>query len=110
MKAQKLIHATRGQERAAECVDEPSGHGKCMNSRQAMDTHGSGACTKLKHHQFVPNQYKSSGPWVKGKRGYSLAVGRRGEPILEFPLKLFWRKCPAGMTYYPKERKMNWNH
>ena len=27
--------------------------------------------------------------WVRGKRGYGLAEGRRGEPILGFPLKLF---------------------
>ena len=56
MKAQRLIQATRGQERTAECEDKPSGHGKRMNSRQAMDTHGSGARTKLRHHQLVPSQ------------------------------------------------------
>ena len=89
MKAQKLIHATRGPERVAKCVDKPSGHSKCMNSRQAMDTHGSGAHTRLKHHQPVPSQYRNGRPWVKDKKGYSLAVERKGEPILEFPLKLF---------------------
>ena len=46
MKVQRLIHATRGQERVAERVDKPSSHGKCMSSRQAMDTHGNGACTQ----------------------------------------------------------------
>ena len=25
------------------------------------------------------------------------------KPILEFLLKLFWGKCPTGMTYHPKE-------
>jgi len=74
-----------------------------MNSRQAMDTHGSGAYTRLRHHQFVPSQYKSSKPWVRGKRGYGLVVGRSGKPILGLPLKLFWEKCPTGMTYHSKE-------
>ena len=78
-----------------------------MNSRQAMDLHGSGACTRLKNHPLVPNQYKNSGPWVKGKRGYSLAVRRIGKSILGFSLKLFWGKCPVRMTYHPKERKMS---
>ena len=49
-------------------------------------------------------------PWVRGKRGFSLAVRRMGEPILGFPLKIFWEKYPAGMTYHPKEGKMSWNH
>ena len=29
------------------------------------------------------------GPWVKGKKGYGLTVGRRGKLILGFSLKLF---------------------
>ena len=64
MKAQRLIHATRGQGRVVECADEPSGHGKCMNNRLAMDAHGSGggARTRLKHHPLVPSQYKNGGP------------------------------------------------
>ena len=37
-------------------------------------------------------------------------VWRRGKSIMGFPLKLFWGKCPAGMTYHPKEGKMSWNH
>ena len=65
---------------------------------------------KDQHHQLVPSQYKIGGPWVRGKRGYGLAVGRREEPILRFPLKLFWGKGPARMTYHPKEGKMSWNH
>ena len=54
-----------------------------------MDTHGSGARTRLRHHSLVPSQYKSGGPWVRGKRGYGLAVGRRRRLILGFSLKLF---------------------
>ena len=89
MKAQRLIHATRGQERVAERADKPSGHGKCMYNKQAMDTHGSGARIRFRLHQLVPSQYKSGRSWVKRKRGGVLAVGRKGKPILGFPLKLF---------------------
>ena len=78
-----------------------------MNNRKAMDTHGSEARTRLRHHQLVPNQYRSGGPWVRGKKGYGLAVGRRGKPILGFSLKLFWGKYPFGMTYDPREGKMS---
>ena len=76
--------------------DKPPGHGKHMNSRQAIDTHRSGVHTRLKHHPLVPSQYRSGGPWVRGKREYGLAVGRREKPILEFPLKLFWGNVLLG--------------
>ena len=66
--------------------DKPLGHGKCMNNRQALDSHGSGARTRLRHHPLVPSQYRSGGPWVKGKKGYGLAVGRKGKSILRFSL------------------------
>ena len=105
MKAQRLIHTTRGQRWVAECADELSGHGKCMNNRQAMDTHGSQACTRFRHHQVIPSQYRNDGSWVRGKRGYGLAVRRREKPILEFPLKLFWGKCSAGIDIPPKRWK-----
>ena len=59
---------------------------------------------------LYPTNTRSDGPWVRGKRGYGLAMGRRGEPILGFLLKLFEGKCPAGMTYQTKEGKMSWNH
>ena len=78
-----------------------------MNNKQAMDSHESGARIRLKHHSLVPSQYRGGGPWVKGKRGYGLAVGKRGKLILGFPLKLFWGKYPAEMTYHPKEEKMS---
>ena len=81
-----------------------------MNNRQVMDSHESGARIRLSHHLFVPSQYMYDGPWVSGKRGYGLAVGRRGKFILGFPLKLFSGKCLAGMTYHPKEGNMIWNH
>ena len=71
-----------------------------------MDSHENGARTKLRHHPLVPSQYRGDGPWVRGKRGYGLAVGRRGKFILGFPLKLFWEKYPTGMTYHQKEEKM----
>ena len=44
--------------------------------------------------------------WVKGKRAWS-GGEERGKPILGFLLRLFWGKCPAGMTYRPKEVRMS---
>ena len=102
MKAQRPIHATKGQEQAVKCTDKPSGHNMRISSRQATDTHGSGAHIRLKHHQLVPSQYRNGGSWVRGKRKYGSTMKRRGEPILGFPLKLFWGKYPTGMTYHPK--------
>ena len=75
-----------------------------------MDSYGSEAHTRLMHHLLVPNQYRGSEPWVRGKKGYGLAVERRGKPVLGFSLKLFWGKCPAGMIYHPKEANMSWNY
>ena len=49
------------------------------------------------------------GSWVKGKRVWS-GSGERGKPILGFLLRLFWGKCPTGMTYRQKEVRMSWNH
>ena len=91
-------------EQAVKTKQAPS-HGEHMNGRQALDSHGSGARIRLRHHSLVPNQYRSDGPWVRGKRGYGLAVGRRGKPILGFSLKFFWGKCLAGMTYHPKKER-----
>ena len=50
-----------------------------MSSRQTLDIHRSKAHIKPKHHQPVPNQYRSSGSWFKGKKGYGLAVERKGK-------------------------------
>ena len=38
---------------------------------------------------LIPNQYRIGRAWVRGKRGYGLAMGRMEELILGFPLKLF---------------------
>ena len=75
-----------------------------------MNLYGSEACTRPRHHPLVPNQYRGSGLWVRGKRGYGLVVGRREKSIMGFPLKLFWGKYSAGMTYHPKEGKISWNY
>jgi len=81
-----------------------------MNDRQAMDSYRSGAHTRLRHYPLLPNQYRGGGPWVRGKRGYGLAVVRKGKSILGFSLKLFWGRYPTRITYDPKEGKMSWNH
>ena len=96
-----------------KCIARPDkliDNDKCMNDRQTMDSHGSRACIRLRHHSLVPSQYKRGEPWARGKRGYGLVVGKRGKSILGFPLKLFWRKCLAGMTYHLKEGEMSWNY
>ena len=103
---QKVKHAAEH----VAILEKPIGNSKCKNTKQVMDSHGSGARTRLRHHQLVPNQYRGYGPWIRGKRGYGLTVGRRRKPILRFPPKLFGEKCLAGMTYHPKEIKMSWNH
>ena len=71
---------------------------------------------KVKHMQdldttsLYPTNIRSGGPWVRGKRGHGLIVRRGKKPILGFLLRLFWEKCPAGMTCHPKEVRMSWNH
>ena len=52
----------------------------------------------------------SGGSWVRKKKGHGLAVGRGKKPILGFLLRLFWGKCPTGMTCHTKEVRMSWNH
>ena len=54
-----------------------------MNARKTMDLYGSEARTQ-----------------GSGDR-------EKGELTLGFSLKLFWGKCPAGMTSHPKEASMN---
>ena len=36
-------------------------------------------------------------------RGHGLVVGRGKKFIFEIPAQALLGKCPAGMTYYPKE-------
>ena len=42
---------------------------------------------------------------VRGQRfkGHGLVVGRREKSIFEVPAQALSGRCPAGMTYYPKE-------
>ena len=93
------------QQNVQQRPNKSPSHGKRMNGEQVMDSYGSRARTRLRHHPLVPNQYRSSGPWVKSKRGCDLRVGRRRKSIMGFSLKLFWRE----MSYYddmpPKRRK-----
>ena len=59
----------------------------------------------LKHHLLVPSQYRGGGSWVKGIRGCGLLVGRKGKPILEFPLKLLWGEMSYWDDISPKRSK-----
>ena len=112
MKTQELIHTTRVKQALERVVESNKsiGNGKRMNVKKAMDSYGSGARIRLRYHLPVPSQYRGGGPRVLGKRGCGLTVRRRREPILGFPLKLFWGKCPAGMIYHPKQTNMSYNH
>ena len=58
---------------------------------------------------LYPANTGDGGLWVRGKRVWS-GGEERGKPIMGFLLRLFWGKCPAGMTYRPKEVRMSWNH
>ena len=81
---QKVKHAAEH----VAILEKPIGNSKRVNTMQAMNSHGSRARTRLRHHQLVPSQYRGDGPWVRGKRGYGLAVERKGKSILGFSLKL----------------------
>ena len=58
---------------------------------------------------LYPANTRSGGSWVRDKRAWS-GSWERGKPIMGFLLRLFWGKCPAMMTYNPKEVRMSWNH
>ena len=68
---------------------------------------------KVKHMQdpgttsLYPANIGSGGLWVRGKRGYGLAVGRGKKLILVFLLRLYWGKYPVRMACHPKEVKMS---
>ena len=71
-----------------------------MSSRQALDIHGIEVRARPIYHQPVPSQCGSGGSWVRGKRGYGLALERRGEPILGFSQILlgkmsYWDDIPS---------------
>lgn len=49
--------------------DKPTSNSKRVNTRQAMDSYGNRARTRLKHHQLVPSQYKGGGYGSEVKKG-----------------------------------------
>ena len=76
-----------------------------MNGRQALDSHESGARTRLKHHLFVHCQYRSSGLQVRGKKGYGLAVGRKGEVYSGVPALALFGEISCWDDIPPKRGK-----
>ena len=56
---------------------------------------------------LYPTNIGSGRSWVRGKKGHGLTVGRGKKLILGFLLRLFWVKCPTGITYHPKEVRMS---
>ena len=55
---------------------------------------------------LYPTNTGGGGSWIRSKRVWS-GGGERGKPILWILLKLFWEKCPAEITYHPKETRMS---
>ena len=60
---------------------------------------------RLRHHLLISIQYRGGGPRVRDKRGCDLAVKRRGEPILVFPLKFFLGELSYWDDISPKRGK-----
>ena len=81
-----------------------------MSSRQALDVHRSGAHARPSTTYLYLANTGEVGHRSKVRKGVVWWWGEGGEPILGFPLKLFWEKYPAGVTYHPKEANMSWNH
>ena len=96
----------KDEERAADRVSKPPGHGRRMSSRQILDIHEGRAHMKPIHHQPVPSEYGTW--WGHGSevRGYDLVVGRGDDTYFGFLPKLFREVCLVGMTDYPKEVRL----
>ena len=58
-----------------------------------------------RHHLHVLNQYRGGGPWVRGMTRCGLVVGRKGKPILGFPLKFHWEEMSCWDDISPKRSK-----
>jgi len=76
-----------------------------MKARKVMDSDGNRACTQGLGTTYL---YPANiGRWVG--QGYErvcgLAVGRRGKPILGFPLKLLWGEMSCWNDISPKRSK-----
>ena len=75
-----------------------------------MDISERKARVRPRHHQLVPNQYRTwwgHGLEVRGKGGMVWWWGEGKRSILRLLLKLFWEVRPAGMTNHPKEVQQN---
>ena len=83
----------KDEERAANRVSKPPGHGRRMSSRQILDIHEGRAHMKPIHHQPVPSEYGTW--WGHGSevRGYGLVV-RKGEETY------FCGSCPSSFGRY----------
>ena len=85
----------------AGCAGKPPYHGGQESSRQIFGhTWKEGirkAQTSPAYTQPIQDTVRS---WVRGKRTWFGGEERR-RPILRFLPRLFWGKCPVGMTYHP---------
>ena len=105
LKSPHILHATKDKHQLKR-TSESNKHGDSKNGVKVKKKQIQMEWSMHKglgHHLLVPNQYIGGGPRVKVFKGCGLAVGRKKESILGFPLKLLWEKCPTGMTFHPKE-------
>ena len=68
-----------------------------------MDTHERKARARPKHHSLYPANTRHGKVMGQRFRGHGLVVRREEKSIFEIPAQVLLGKCPAGMTYYPKE-------
>ena len=105
-KIRKTVHTIRGQGWVAKCTNEPLDHGKRMAVDKLLTYTGSGARARPKHYQLIPSQYRSGGLWIKRKRGYGLAVGKREKSILGFRSDSFEGDVLLG--WHTIQKKVGW--
>ena len=92
-------------------LDKRGGNGKCEKARKVMASEWKRSMhTGPRHHLPVPSQCRGDKPRVKGMKGCGLVVGRRGSLFWCSRSNSFGEKCPAGMTFHPREVSMSWNH
>ena len=74
-----------------------------MGSRQILDTYGRKACARPGTTSLYPANTGHGEVGDQRFRGHGLVVGRAEKSIFEVSAQAFSGRCPAGMTYYPKE-------
>ena len=78
-----------------------------MNIRRVMDSYGNEAHTQgLSTTYLYPANIRKVGHGLEVREGVVWQWGE-GEAYSGVPTQSLWGKCPAGMTYHPKEANMS---